>query len=113
MHLSFPYSPYFHAAAISSARAISTTTATRPPLTSPAFEEEARGHAASSSRNSLMVSSWPLTARASAAPSFSSSALSSRSLPYVKIQSNVRFIRSEILKWMEERQYRPGSRSRK
>jgi predicted DNA-binding transcriptional regulator AlpA len=28
-------------------------------------------------------------------------------LPYVKIQSNVRFLRSEILKWMEERQYRP------
>jgi predicted DNA-binding transcriptional regulator AlpA len=34
-------------------------------------------------------------------------------LPYVKIQSNVRFLRSEILKWMEERQYkatRPDSR---
>jgi excisionase family DNA binding protein len=31
-------------------------------------------------------------------------------LPYVKIQSNVRFLRSEILKWMEERQYRPGAR---
>jgi predicted DNA-binding transcriptional regulator AlpA len=29
-------------------------------------------------------------------------------LPYVKIQSNVRFLRSEILKWMEERQYNPG-----
>jgi len=34
-------------------------------------------------------------------------------LPYVKMQSNVRFIRSEILKWMEERQFKPGSRSRK
>jgi excisionase family DNA binding protein len=34
-------------------------------------------------------------------------------LPYVKMQSNVRFIRSEILTWMEERQYKPGSRSRK
>jgi len=31
-------------------------------------------------------------------------------IPYVKMQSNVRFIRSEILKWMEERQYRPGTR---
>jgi excisionase family DNA binding protein len=34
-------------------------------------------------------------------------------LPYVRIQSNVRFLRSEILKWMEERQYRPGNRSAK
>jgi len=34
-------------------------------------------------------------------------------LPYVRIQSNVRFLRSEILKWMEERQYRPGNRSMK
>jgi excisionase family DNA binding protein len=34
-------------------------------------------------------------------------------MPYVKIQSNVRFIRSEILKWLEERQFRPGSCSRK
>jgi excisionase family DNA binding protein len=32
-------------------------------------------------------------------------------LPYVKIQSNVRFVRSEILKWMEEKQYKPGSRA--
>jgi excisionase family DNA binding protein len=32
-------------------------------------------------------------------------------LPYVKIQSNVRFVRAEILKWMEEKQYKPGSRS--
>jgi excisionase family DNA binding protein len=32
-------------------------------------------------------------------------------LPYVKIQSNVRFVRSEILKWMEEKQYKPGQRS--
>jgi excisionase family DNA binding protein len=31
-------------------------------------------------------------------------------LPYVKIQSNVRFLRSAILKWMEERQYKPGAR---
>jgi excisionase family DNA binding protein len=30
-------------------------------------------------------------------------------LPYVKIQSNVRFLRKEILKWMEERQYKPGN----
>jgi excisionase family DNA binding protein len=29
-------------------------------------------------------------------------------IPYVKIQSNVRFIRSEILKWIEERQFKPG-----
>jgi predicted DNA-binding transcriptional regulator AlpA len=34
-------------------------------------------------------------------------------LPYVKIQSNLRFVKSEILKWMEEKQYRPGSHSRK
>ena len=31
-------------------------------------------------------------------------------LPYVKIQSNVRFLRSAILKWMEERQFKPGTR---
>jgi excisionase family DNA binding protein len=31
-------------------------------------------------------------------------------IPYVKIQSNVRFLRSEVLKWMEERQYKPGGR---
>ena len=31
-------------------------------------------------------------------------------LPYVKIQSNVRFLRSEILKWMEARHYKPGAR---
>ncbi len=31
-------------------------------------------------------------------------------MPYVKIQSNVRFIRSEILKWLEERQFKPGGR---
>ena len=31
-------------------------------------------------------------------------------LPYVKIQSNVRFLRSAILQWMEERQYKPGGR---
>ena len=34
-------------------------------------------------------------------------------LPYVKIQSNVRFLRSAILKWMEERQYRPSGRAKK
>jgi excisionase family DNA binding protein len=34
-------------------------------------------------------------------------------IPYVRIQSNVRFLRSEILKWMEERQYKPGSRPAK
>ena len=34
-------------------------------------------------------------------------------LPYVKIQSNVRFLRSEILKWMEERQYKPEGRPMK
>jgi excisionase family DNA binding protein len=33
-------------------------------------------------------------------------------LPYVKMQSNVRFIRSEILKWMEERQFKPASSRR-
>jgi excisionase family DNA binding protein len=32
-------------------------------------------------------------------------------LPYVKIQSNVRFLRSAILQWMEEKQYKPGTRS--
>jgi predicted DNA-binding transcriptional regulator AlpA len=31
-------------------------------------------------------------------------------LPYVRIQSNLRFLRSEIVKWMEERKYRPGNR---
>jgi len=31
-------------------------------------------------------------------------------LPYVKIQSNLRFVKSEILKWMEERQYKPQAR---
>ena len=31
-------------------------------------------------------------------------------LPYVKIQSNVRFLRPAILQWMEERQYKPGAR---
>jgi predicted DNA-binding transcriptional regulator AlpA len=33
-------------------------------------------------------------------------------LPYVKIQSNLRFLKSEILKWMEDRQYKPSIRSR-
>jgi len=28
-------------------------------------------------------------------------------LPYVRIQSNVRFLRSEIIQWMEERRFRP------
>ncbi len=31
-------------------------------------------------------------------------------LPYVKIQSNVRFVRSAILRWMEEKQYKPGAK---
>jgi len=31
-------------------------------------------------------------------------------LPYVKIQSNVRFLRPAILQWMEERQFKPGTR---
>jgi len=31
-------------------------------------------------------------------------------LPYVKIQSNVRFVKADILKWMAERQFKPGSR---
>ena len=31
-------------------------------------------------------------------------------LPYVKIQSNVRFLRPAILQWMEEKQYKPGTR---
>lgn len=30
-------------------------------------------------------------------------------LPYVKIRSNLRFLKSEILKWMEERQFKPRS----
>ena len=30
-------------------------------------------------------------------------------LPYVKIQSNVRFVKSEILNWMAERQFKPSS----
>lgn len=34
-------------------------------------------------------------------------------LPYVKIQSNLRFLKSEILKWMEERQYKPALRGSK
>ncbi len=34
-------------------------------------------------------------------------------LPYVKIQSNLRFVKSEILKWMEEKQYKPDRRIRK
>lgn len=34
-------------------------------------------------------------------------------IPYVRIQSNVRFVRSEILKWMEERQYKPGGGPRR
>jgi len=34
-------------------------------------------------------------------------------LPYVRIQSNVRFLRSEILKWMEERRFKPGDRRMK
>ena len=28
-------------------------------------------------------------------------------LPYVKIESNVRFVRSEILEWIEEHRYHP------
>jgi excisionase family DNA binding protein len=32
-------------------------------------------------------------------------------IPYVKMQSNVRFVRSEILKWMDEGQYKPGGRA--
>jgi len=34
-------------------------------------------------------------------------------LPYVRIQSNLRFLKSEILNWMAEHQFKPGSRSRK
>jgi hypothetical protein len=34
-------------------------------------------------------------------------------LSYVKIQSHLRFVRSDILKWMEEHQFKPGNRSRK
>ena len=30
-------------------------------------------------------------------------------LPYVKTQSNVRFMRSEILKWMQEKQFKRAS----
>jgi excisionase family DNA binding protein len=32
-------------------------------------------------------------------------------LPYVKIQSNVRFLRSELLKWMAEKRHTPGTRN--
>ena len=32
-------------------------------------------------------------------------------LPYVKIQSNVRFLRSALLEWMAKRQYKPEGRS--
>ena len=32
-------------------------------------------------------------------------------IPYVRIQSNVRFIREEILDWIEKQSYRPGSRN--
>jgi len=28
-------------------------------------------------------------------------------LPYVRIQSNLRFLRSEILQWVEEHRFRP------
>ena len=28
-------------------------------------------------------------------------------LPYVKIESNLRFVRSEILEWIDEHRYRP------
>lgn len=34
-------------------------------------------------------------------------------LPYVKIQSNLRFVKAEILKWMEEKQYKPNQKTRK
>jgi predicted DNA-binding transcriptional regulator AlpA len=34
-------------------------------------------------------------------------------LPYVRIQSNLRFVKSEILKWMAEKQFKPGSRAKK
>ena len=33
-------------------------------------------------------------------------------MPYVRIQSNLRFMRSEILAWMAERRFRPGPHSR-
>lgn len=33
-------------------------------------------------------------------------------IPYVRIQSNLRFQRSEILKWMAEKRFRPGPHSR-
>ncbi|HEY4360350.1 MAG TPA: type IV secretion system DNA-binding domain-containing protein [Bryobacteraceae bacterium] len=32
-------------------------------------------------------------------------------LPYVKIQSNLRFVKSEILKWMAEHQFKPTTRN--
>ena len=34
-------------------------------------------------------------------------------LPHVRIQSNVRFLKSEILNWMTEKQFKPGARTRK
>jgi len=33
-------------------------------------------------------------------------------IPYVKIQSNVRFIKEEIMEWVEYQAYRPRSMSR-
>lgn len=33
-------------------------------------------------------------------------------LPYVRIQSNLRFLKSDILNWIAEHQFKPRSRSR-
>ncbi len=33
-------------------------------------------------------------------------------IPYVKIQSNVRFVKEQILEWIEQQNYRPRSMDR-
>lgn len=33
-------------------------------------------------------------------------------IPYVRIQSNVRFLRSQILDWINDHNYRPGLKKR-
>jgi predicted DNA-binding transcriptional regulator AlpA len=31
-------------------------------------------------------------------------------IPYVRIQSNIRFIKRQIIRWVEEQNYEPGAR---
>jgi excisionase family DNA binding protein len=33
-------------------------------------------------------------------------------IPYVRIQSNLRFVKSEVLAWLSQRQFQPKARSR-